>query len=495
MTGLPPKTDPVSDPCALGLVDLVAAIQRREVSAVEAIEACLARIDAFDGTLHAFCTMHASSAREEAARIDARIARGDQVGSLAGAPVAIKDLISTRGLRTTFGSPLYANHIPAEDDISVERLRAAGAIVIGKTNTSEFGYGAVGYNALFPATRNPWNTSLSPGGSSAGSAVAVVTKMVPLGLGSDGGGSIRVPAALCGAFGFKPAFGRVPLYPGCRDETLPGASGWEQLEHIGPITRSPGDAALAMSVLAGPAPQDRYSLPREIDDWRVRPVDRRWRIAYSPNLGFAPLDPEVGAIVRCATDRLAVELGVTIREDSPDVDDPQPIFEAIVALETDREGLRRMAAAADAEFGPALSRMLAQDWTADELSAGLFGRKRIVNQLWRFMRGYDFLLTPTVATAAFPAELDAPRTIGGKPPNGAGCAPLATIANLSGLPAASIPVGKTLDGLPVGLQVMGGHLNDLGVLSLCSAVERLFPQRPWDATTIGTSAFNIHPAK
>ena len=162
------------------------------------------------------------------------------VGPLAGVPVAVKDLICTRGLRTTFGSRLYADHVPEEDDVVVERLRAAGAVIIGKTNTSEFGYGAVGHNPLFATTRNPWNPTLTPGGSSAGSAAAVAARMVPLALGSDGGGSVRIPAALRGVFGIKPSWGRVPVYPGCRDERYPGISSWESLEHIGPITRTCG---------------------------------------------------------------------------------------------------------------------------------------------------------------------------------------------------------------------------------------------------------------
>jgi aspartyl-tRNA(Asn)/glutamyl-tRNA(Gln) amidotransferase subunit A len=167
-----------------------------------------------DGRFHAFCTVDPDAARDVAERIDQRLYRGDAVGPLAGVPVAVKDLLCTRGLRTTFGSAAYTDYVPEEDDIAVARLRAADAVIVGKTNTSEFGYGAVGYNSLFPATLNPWNTALGPGGSSAGSAVAVATGMVPLALGSDGGGSIRVPASLCGVFGLKPSFGRIPLYPG-----------------------------------------------------------------------------------------------------------------------------------------------------------------------------------------------------------------------------------------------------------------------------------------
>ena len=262
-------------------------------------------------------------------------------------PVAIKDLISTRHVRTTFGSPLYGANVPDEDDIVVARLRQAGAIVIGKTNTSEFGYGPVGHNNLFPTTRNPWNPALTPGGSSAGSAVAVAAGMLPLALGSDGGGSIRIPASLTGIFGIKPSWGRVPVYPGCRDERAPGASGWEALEHIGPMTRTVADAALAMSVLSGPTPKDRHSLPAEALDWTDLDVMKLkgLRVAFTPDCGFAAIDPEVAAIAQDAARAFATDLGCTVEMAAPDIGDTQAVFEALVALDTDRAGLRAMAEA------------------------------------------------------------------------------------------------------------------------------------------------------
>ena len=452
---------------------------------MEAVNAVLTCIIALDKQFHAFCTLDADSARVTAELIDERLRRGDEVGPLAGVPVAVKDLLYTRGLRTTFGSPLYADFVPEQDDIAVARLRAAGAVIVGKTNTSEFGYGPVGYNSLFPATLNPWNTALGPGGSSAGSAVAVATGMVPLALGNDGGGSIRVPASLCGVFGFKPSFGRIPLYPGSRDESLPGPSGWELLEHIGPLTRSAEDAALGMSVMTGPAPEDRHSLPSDIADWSVRPVKRDIRIAYSVDMGFAAVDPEIAEIIRFSVEVLGRWVGRSIIEAHPDIVDPQECFEALVALDTDRIGLRRMADARGVAFGPALDRLLARDWSADAFTAATLARKQLANRMWRFMRNFDFLITPTVATAAFAAGLDAPPLINGRPTGGAGCAPLATIANLAGLPAASVPVAMTSDGRPVGLQVMGSHQDDLGVLSVSAMIERALPRKQWSSDVVG----------
>ena len=187
------------------IAPLAAAVRAGRITAEAVLDDTLGRIAALDGRLHAFCTLDADGARAAARAVDARVSRGEPVGALAGVPVAVKDLICTRGLRTTFGSRLYADHVPAEDDVVVERLRAADAVIVGKTNTSEFGYGAFGHNALFATTRNPWNTNLTSGGSSAGSAAAVAANLVPLAIGSDGGGSVRVPAALCGIFGIKPS--------------------------------------------------------------------------------------------------------------------------------------------------------------------------------------------------------------------------------------------------------------------------------------------------
>lgn len=465
--------DTMDDPT---LTEVAAALRSGRLTAAQAVETTLANIAVLDSTLHAFCTLDADTARHTAAAIDARLARGETVGPLAGVPVAIKDLVCTRGLRTTFGSRLYANHVPDEDDVVVERLRAAGAVVIGKTNTSEFGYGAVGHNPLFPTTRNPWNTALTPGGSSAGSAAAVAARMLTLAIGSDGGGSVRVPAALCGVFGIKPSWGRVPVYPGCRDERYPGISSWESLEHIGPITRTAADAALALSVLAGPTPRDRYSIPAESSDWAIRPADtlRTARIAVSPDLGFALVDPQVRQATLDAARRIEHELGCVVELAEPAIGNPGAMFETLVALDTDRAGLRAMAAQQGVTLTGWLARLLAREWTGDQFTHALMERKRIVNSVWRFMEGYDFLLTPTTASAAFPIDLEGPTHIAGQAVDTVAWLPFSSIANLTGLPAASVPAGFTAEGLPIGLQIMGRHLDDRGVLALAAVVESLF---------------------
>ncbi|MGY3857905.1 amidase [Aeromonas intestinalis] len=469
-----------TSPLALSLSDLSASIARKEYKAAEVTELALQRIQKYDIELHAFCLVDGDGARQQAEHIDDLILAGKPVGPLAGVPVAVKDLISTKGVRTTFGSLLYEDFIPDTDDIVVQRLKEAGAVILGKTNTSEFGYGAVGHNKLFPTTRNPWNTDLTPGGSSAGSAAAVAARMVPLALGSDGGGSIRIPAALSGVFGMKPSWGRVPLYPGCRDERYPGQSGWESLEHIGPLTRSAADAALALSVLSGPSPYDRHSIPAESDDWALKSIDslRHCRFAYSTDLGFAVVDPEIIAAVDNVAMRLKAVFG-NMEQAFPAIGNNETLLDTIVALETDRSGLISMSEDKGIAIDGWLGSILERTWSGDQFSHALVERKRIVNATARFMQNFDFLITPTTASAAFPIDTYGPSLIAGKALPPSAWVPFSALANFTGLPAASVPIGFTRDGRPIGLQIMGRHLDDRGVLALSAVVESLFPSVQW----------------
>ncbi len=475
-----PTADDAS-PLALDAGALAQAVRDRRWRCTEVTAAALRRIDTVDRRLHAFCTLAADAAMAQAESLDARLSAGQEIGALGGVPVAIKDLICTKGLRSTFGSRLYADFVPQEDDVVVERLRQAGAVVMGKTNTSEFGYGAVGHNPLFATTRNPWNTALTPGGSSAGSAVAVAARMVPLALGSDGGGSVRIPASLSGVFGIKPSWGRVPVYPGCRDERYPGVSSWESLEHIGPLTRHAADAALALSVLCGATPRDRFSLPAEFADWRVgrESVPAAPRLALSLDMGHAQVDAEVRAAVEAAATRLGRELSVTVQRRHPEIGDTQAMFETLVALDTDRAGLKAMAREKAVTLTGWLAHLVERDWSGDEFTAALMERKRVVNITWRFFEGADFLLTPTTAAPAFGIDQFGPPHIDGRPVPPTAWIAFSALANLTGLPAASVPIGFTVDGRPIGLQILGRHLDDRGVLGLASLLEQLYPRESW----------------
>ncbi|HUV43933.1 MAG TPA: amidase, partial [Dehalococcoidales bacterium] len=240
--------------CRMTAWEMREAIAAGELSPVEVVNAVLDRIEQLNPKVNAYCTVVADSARKEAQQAEARVLRKEELGPLHGVPVSIKDLVFTRGIRTTGGSRLYEDFVPEQDSIVVERLKKAGAIVIGKTNTPEFGWVAVTDNDIFGPTRNPWNLECTPGGSSGGAACAVALSMGPLAIGSDGGGSIRIPSSLCGVFGIKPSYGRVPASPG-----FPGL--WEGLSVTGPITRTVRDAALAMEIIAGRDDRDHFSLP------------------------------------------------------------------------------------------------------------------------------------------------------------------------------------------------------------------------------------------
>ncbi|GAB3355509.1 amidase [Modestobacter lapidis] len=458
-------------------VELARLVRDKDVSPVEVTEVVLQRMETLEPHLHAFCTPTPELAREQARRVEQAIMRGDEVGPLAGVPLGIKDLVSTAGIRTAGGSMAYRDFVPAEDDVVVERLGAAGAITIGKTNVPEFGYSGVGHNPVFETTRNPWNTELTPGGSSSGSGAAVAAGLGPVAVGSDGGGSVRIPAALCGIFGMKPSMGRVPLYPGCRDERYPGFSSWESLEHIGPLSRTVADAALMLSVMAGPDPRDRHSIPCADVHWldAIAEDVRGLRVALSLDWGYAAVAPEVRSVVSAAA-TVFEGLGCSVELRDPGWDDPYLAFWGAVAQDSDLAGMRALLPEHAAQMTPHLVDFLQRPWTAEELTAARTARQALSNTMWRFMQDVDLVLTPTVCVPAFPVHMQGPEKVDGRivPP------PAATVAltspiNLTGQPAASVPAGFTAGGLPVGMQIIGGHLADRTVLAASAAFEAAAP--------------------
>jgi aspartyl-tRNA(Asn)/glutamyl-tRNA(Gln) amidotransferase subunit A len=459
-------------------VTIAAHVRSRALSAVDVVEAHLARIDALEPQLHAFCTPAPEFARRTARKIDDDLAAGREVGPLAGVPVGVKDLICTAGIKTVSGSMAYKAFVPDEDDVVVERIKAAGAVILGKTNVPEFGYSGVGHNPVFETTRNPWNLDMTPGGSSAGSGAAVVSGMCPFALGSDGGGSIRIPSAHCGIYGMKASMGRVPLYPGAKDERYPGVSSWESMYHIGPMSRTVADAALVLSVISGPDPRDRLSLPIADFDW-MKTLDgdlKGLKVAFSIDWGYAAVDPRVRAIVTEAAEVFERDLGCTVEHANPGWDDPYRAFWGLVALETDLKGMRNLVDKYAAEMTPHVVEFIRRPWTAEELTDAVTTRKAVYNKMWRFMQKYDLLLTPTLAVPAFPVHMQGPEKI-----DGSIVAPFQWLAftiplNMTGQPAASIPAGFTDDGLPVGLQIIGRHLDDPLVMRASACFEHA---RPW----------------
>jgi len=472
----------------LGASSLAVLIRTKQVSPVEVTRTAFDAIDRLEPQLHAFATLARKPAMAAAEDVERRLARSESVGALAGVPVAIKDLVLTKGLLTTFGSRLYADFVPEEDDIVVERLKAADAIVVGKTNASEFGYGAFGHNPVFPTTRNPWDLSRTPAGSSAGSAASVASGSVPFAIGSDGGGSVRVPASFTSIVGFKASMGRVPVWPSCRDERFPGASGWESIEHIGPMARSVEDAALMLDTIAGPDPRDRLSLPNDIANWQAltqRDPRRGLTVAYCPNWAGLPVDPEVKAIIDRAAGVLESALGHRVEIAASPFGDLLDTFAAIVALETDITGLHKLARGRESELGPPVRGLLAKHFDGEVFCDAITRRKAAVNAMARFMGKYDLLISPTVPVPPFPIDLDGPGTIAGVPVADNAWTPFSYPSNLTGQPAISIPAGWTEGGLPVGMQIMGRHLGDALVLEVAAAFERA---RPWAARRPGCRA-------
>lgn len=462
-----------TDLCFMSAKKLVSAYRRKKLSPVEVVNAVLARIEILNPTLNAFCLILAEQARSEAKRAETAFRRNKKVGPLYGIPVSIKDLIFTKGIRTTGGSKIFENFIPDEDETAVARLKSAGAIIIGKTNTPEFGYMAVTHNRLFGITRNPWHLDKTAGGSSGGAAAAVASGLGPLALGSDGGGSIRIPASFSGIFGFKPSYGRVPH--------LPGFPGWETLSHTGPMTRTVADAAMMMDVIAGPDNKDRHSLPAIANTYsgRLRGSLKGTKIAWSPDLGYATVESEVLEITSDAA-RAFRKAGCTVKEYDPSFECPEEIFTTMVFCEY-HAGLSEYLSAWRDKIDPPLARLIEMggNFSAKDYIQATFRRQGFHAKAQKIFETYDFLLTPTVAVPAFSAGKMAPDLVAGKRLSPIGWMAFTYPFNLTGQPAASVPCGFTKYGLPIGLQIVGRRHDDVGVLRLAAAFERL---RPWAET-------------
>jgi len=450
-------------------LDLAAAIRAKQVSPVEITEAVLARIEALNPRLNAFCLITADLALRDAREAEIAVVKGEPIGPLHGVPVSLKDVIFTRGLRTTGGSRLFAEALPEEDAIAVGRLRAAGAVILGKTNTSELGHKAVTENPLFGVTRNPWNLELTPGGSSGGAAAAVASGLGPLALGTDGGGSVRIPAAFCGVYGLKPSWGRVPQHP-----SFPG---WEHLSVTGPITRTVRDAALVLDAIAGGDDRDRHSLPRE-DGSYVESCDediKGLHVAWTPDLGYATVDPAVQALCENAAGELEA-LGCHVEVVNPGWEDSEEIFRTIVAAQFYAHWSDQLPAQ-EAQLDPSLVKFIRRGGavsTRDYVLA--MDRARAYwHEAQTFLQRFDLLLTPTVAVAPFAAGQPAPREIAGQAISVLGWMPFTFPFNLTGQPAASVPAGFTEDGLPVGLQIIGRRNADRTVLAASAAYEAACP--------------------
>jgi len=453
--------------------ELAQAIQAKKLSPVELMEACLERIDQVNPLLNGFIAMRRDEAMAEARATADRIARGEAVGPLAGLPFGVKELEDAEGFPSTHASVPFKDNWPQRDSVQVERLKKAGGIMLGKTNSPEFGYTAFTKNLLFGVSRNPWNPERTPGGSSGGTSAAIASGMVPLATGSDGGGSIRIPACWTGCFGHKPSFGRIPMGP---FQML----GWVDASVFGPITRTVRDAAMYMDAVVGAHESDPNSLPHPGYSYVevLERLPKGLRIAWSPDLGYAAVDRDVLREAANAA-RAFEKLGHRVDEVGKVFDDPGLIWGHLSSTQTYATIYEKLPEHRE-EFGHAFLRgvELARRTTPDRYGKAQRMRAKLVNQLWEFFEEYDLLLTPTLPIEAIDARGPWPTHIGGKRIKN----PLHVVAftypfNLSGHPAATVRAGFTDNGLPVGLQIVARRHRDDLVLQASHAYEQ---ERPWN---------------
>ncbi len=438
------------------------------VSPGEVLDATFKRLDEVEPQLGAFFEVTEKQARDGAKKAEKAILSGKGIGELCGVPLSVKDLIAVKGARLSFGSRAFSDNISAVDAPSVERARAAGAVIIGKTTTSEFGCKGVCDSPLTGVTANPWNLNRTPGGSSGGAAASIAAGVTPIGLGTDGGGSVRIPASFSGLFGIKGHFGRIPVFP---------ASATPTLAHVGPLARTVRDAALLLKVASGYDARDPGAVSQAVPDF-VAACDKPakgLRIAWSPTLGYATPSPEVLKITSQAA-KVFEDIGCSVTTVETVFDaDPLPLFMAEFfagvgarlrpVMEESRELL-------DPGVALMLDKALAQEMGA--YYETVFQRNELRMKIAEFFADYDLLLTPTLPVPAFETGLDvAP---GYSEENTFTWVFYTYPFNLTGLPAASIPAGFTEDGLPVGLQIIGRHLMETDILSAAAAFE---DARPW----------------
>jgi amidase len=456
-----------TDLCYLSARELLRRIRAKEISAAEVMAAHLACVERVNPVLNAIVTLHAEEATAAARRADEALARGDALGPLHGLPVAHKDLFCTRGMRTTFGSPIYKDFVPDVDSIVVERQRRAGAIAIGKTNVPEFGAGSQTFNTLFGSTKNPYDPTKTCGGSSGGAAVALATGMVPLADGSDFGGSLRNPANFCNVVGLRPSIGRVPQWP--------SYDAWDTLAVSGPMARSVDDVALYLSVLAGPDARDPISLADDGAQFGEL-LERDFtgtRVAWSSDLGGLPVDPAVTAAI--ASQRTAfADLGCEIEEAAPDLRGADAAFQTLRGISfvnhfgdlmDQHPGAFKDTIVWNVKLGRAL--------TGSQVAEAVHLRARIFAHMHEFMERFEFLIAPVNQVPPFPVDQPYVTEIAGvKMQNYLEWMRSCTEITVTGHPSISVPCGFTPDGLPVGVQIIGRYRDERNLLAFAHAFEQ-----------------------
>ena len=458
---------PSNDLCFLGACEQEQLIRSKKISVTQLITAHLDQVERFNPKLNAIVTLTAESALQAAKEADAQLARQDAIGALHGLPVAHKDLFLTKGVKTTFGSPIYKDNIPQVDSLPVERQKNAGAISLGKTNTPEFGAGSQTFNSVFGTTLNPYDLTKTCGGSSGGGAVALATGMVALADGTDLGGSLRNPANFCNLVGFRPSVGRVPTWP----EQL----GWYTMSVAGPMARSVEDLALMMSVLSGPDDRSPIALdtPGTIFTSPLKRNFKGCRVAYSEDLGGLPLEPEVRTVMRAARE-VFERLGCEVVDAEIDLSEAGEIFMLWRAWRTELRIAPLLASHKDQLKDTVIwNAEQGLDLTGPQLVRAEAKRTEIYHRMREFMNTYEFFILPVNQVVPFSVDLDYPREINGVKMNTyIDWQKTAYFISAMGNPAISVPAGFTDSGLPVGVQIVGGHRQDLAVLQMAYAFEQ-----------------------
>ena len=464
------------DICFLPATELAQRIRRKDLSARDLMQASLAQIERLNPRLNAIVSLYAEQALAQARDADEKQARGEPLPALHGLPVAHKDLFLTRGMRTTFGSPIFKDYVPDQNLLIVDRLQAAGAISLGKTNTPEFGAGSQTFNAVFGKTLNPYDTGKTCGGSSGGAAVALAAGMVPLADGSDMGGSLRCPANFCNVVGLRPSPGRVPIWP--------AKTGWSTLTVEGPMARTVGDCALMLSAIAGWDARSPIAIA-EPGSAFARPLGRDFkgvRVAWGTGLGGLPLDARIAAVLDSQRSTFAA-LGCTIEDAAPDLSDANEIFHTLRAwqfelsygelLDRHRDQLKDTVIW-NIEAGRKLS--------GPSIGAAEAKRTMLFKRMHDFMQRHEFLILPVNQVPPFDVDEPYVTEINGVAMDSyidwmKSC----YFITVTGHPAISVPCGFTAEGLPVGVQIVGRHQDDFGVLQLAYAFEQatqLWRRRP-----------------
>ena len=451
----------------MSATDLAAEIKRGALSAVDVLTAHLQQIEAVNPKLNAIVTYLPEMALELAKEADARQARGERLGPLHGLPIAHKDLAQTKGIRTTSGSPVYADLVPDSDDLHIARLKAAGCVTLGKSNVPEFGAGSQTFNPVFGATYNPYDISKTCGGSSGGAAVALAAGMIPIADGSDMGGSLRNPASFCNVVGFRPSPGRVPSYP--------AGDAWSTLSVDGPMARTVQDVALMLRAMAGYDARSPIAIQQPGAHFE-KPLERDFKgvkIAWSPDLGELPVEPDV---TRAIMNQLPIfaDIGCDVEQAAPDFRDAYDIFQTLRAWGFELSFAERFAEFGEDRFKETIRWNVARGraLSGADISRAQAKRSELYQRVREFLQSYEFLLLPTAQTPPFPVEWQYPDQVNGVKMHSyidwmMSCAYI----TLTGLPAISVPCGFTADGLPVGLQIVGRPQADFEVLQLAYAFQ------------------------